>query len=76
MFLSSFNRELTRLCVQGGEGEFSRKVRFSYCFRLLSSTVVFSDNVFVTLLPTSVETLKDHCVGQLSVSCFGGQLIV
>ena len=39
-------------------------------------TVVFPDNVFVTLLPTSVETLKDHCVGQLSVSCFGGQLIV
>ena len=39
-------------------------------------TVWYLGNVFVTLLPSTVETLKDHCVGQLSVSCFGGQLIV
>ena len=41
------------------------------------STIVFPDTVFVTLFPTAVETLIDHCIGHLNVyHHFGGQLIV
>ena len=38
------------------------------------STVMFSDTV--ALFPTTVETLKDHCIDHLDVYRFGGQLIV
>ena len=53
-------RELTGLCVQEGEGEFSLLELFS--------AVVSSDAIFVTLFPTAVETLKDTSV--LAISTF------
>ena len=40
------------------------------------STVVFPDTAFVTLFPTTVETLKDHFIGHLNVYRFGGALMV
>ena len=59
----------------GRGGKFSRPVKLPCCYRLFS-TVVSSDTVFVTLFPTTVETLKDPCIDHLQIDRFGGQLMV
>ena len=70
----SLRRKLTRLCVQEGEGELSRLVGPSGCCEL-NSTVVSSDTVCVTWVPTTVETLKDTSVlAILTFYRFGGHV--
>ena len=50
-------RELTRLCVLGGDG--SSLVELDVLNAELFSKVVSLDTSFVTLFPTTVETVKD-----------------
>ena len=65
---------LARLCVQGEEGELSRGVGFSHCLSC-SQQVVSSDIIFVTLFPTTVETVRDTSVlAILTFHHFGGHV--
>ena len=47
---------------------------FFFFFLVVVVLFCFSDTVFVTLFPTTVETLKDHFIGNLNVDRFRGEL--